>query len=97
MEASALRLGAIELLAGKPGAPAGALVLDLEGLEHLDTSALQVLLAIGAELRRRGGTLQLEHVSASLLQWFAYAGAAELTGFAAERKEAAAGEGQGHA
>ncbi len=97
MEASALRLEAIELLAGNPGAPASDLVLDLDGLDYLDASALQVLLAIGAEQRRRGGTLQLEHVSPRLQQWFDYAGAAEPLGLAADRKEAAAGQGQAHA
>lgn len=97
MEASALRLRAIELFAGSPDAPASDLVLDLEGLDHLDASALQVLLAIAADQRRRGGALQIEHISASLQQWFGYAGAAELPGLAADSKEAAAGEGQGHA
>lgn len=63
------------------GAHAGAkveLIFDVGGLEHLDASALQVLLAIRAEQRQRGGCLRLVNASGHLKQWFEYAGAAEL-------------------
>jgi anti-anti-sigma factor len=78
MEAAALRQWAMEQLSAEE--PAHDLVLDLDGLEHLDASVLQVLLAMDAEQHRRGGALHLEHVSHRLEQWFGYAGAAELTG-----------------
>ena len=51
--------------------------LNLDKIDHLDASALQVLLALDAEQRKRGRAVELAHVSPSLRQWFEYAGAAE--------------------
>jgi len=89
MEASALRGWVMgQLGQGQPP----EMIIDLEGLEHLDASALQVLLAIGSEQKRRGGVLRLENVSAGMRQWFAWAGAAELPEFAEARRQAPAEE-----
>jgi anti-anti-sigma factor len=96
MEASAMRTWAMEQLELCQGKPVGDLVLDLEGLEYLDASALQVLLAMDAEQNRRGGILRLEHISDGLQQWFDYAGAAGLPGLGERKKEAVA-ESQAHA
>jgi len=52
------------------------IVLDLSGIDHLDASALQVLLALHRVQAERGRTLELHHASASLHEWFSYAGAA---------------------
>lgn len=60
------------------GAAGRVLAVDLSGLEHLDASALQVLLAIEAAQRQRGGGLEFTHVSDNLRKWFDYAGAAGL-------------------
>jgi ABC-type transporter Mla MlaB component len=49
--------------------------LSLGNLDHLDTTALQVLLALQAECRKHGKSLQLLHVSPALARWFACAGA----------------------
>ncbi|HVT99209.1 MAG TPA: STAS domain-containing protein [Acidobacteriaceae bacterium] len=92
MEASALRQWALEQL--NCDEPARELVIDLEGLEHLDASALQVLLALRAEQVRRGGVLRFEHASPGLRPWFVWAGAAECAGFAEPGKQAAAEKGE---
>ena len=49
----------------------------LSGIDHLDASALQILLALNAEQKRRGRQLELTGASPHLRQWFVYAGAAE--------------------
>ncbi|MGD0126287.1 MAG: STAS domain-containing protein [Terriglobia bacterium] len=51
--------------------------LDLGRIEHLDASALQVLLALDAEQKKLGRRLELINVSPPLRQWFLYAGAVE--------------------
>ena len=51
--------------------------LNLDGIEHLDASALQILLALETEQKRRGGRLELGNVSQHLRHWFEYAGATE--------------------
>ena len=51
--------------------------LQLEGLDRLDTSALQILLALDGQLRAAGRKLELRQVSARLREWFALAGAEE--------------------
>ena len=48
--------------------------IDLERLEHLDGSALQVLLALNREQKKRGRELKLGNASPILRQWFDYAG-----------------------
>jgi anti-anti-sigma regulatory factor len=57
--------------------------LNLDRIDHLDASALQILLALDTELKSQEQTLRLTHVSAHLLKWFEFAGAHEqfsLTG-----------------
>jgi anti-anti-sigma factor len=50
---------------------------DLGRLDHLDASALQILLALAAGLKSQGRRLELNNASAHLRQWFDYAGAAD--------------------
>ena len=52
----------------------GNLTVNLEGVEHLDASALQMLLALAAERKKRGKGLRLANVSLALSRWFEYAG-----------------------
>ena len=49
--------------------------INLEKIDHLDASALQVLLAIQREQKRLGRGLEISNASPSLRQWFDYAGA----------------------
>lgn len=46
-------------------------------LGHLDASALQILLALETEQKKRGGNLELANASLHLRQWFEYAGVAD--------------------
>ena len=50
----------------------------LDGLDHLDTSAFQVLLALSAEQKNQDRKLALEGASPALREWFALAGAEEI-------------------
>jgi anti-anti-sigma factor len=52
-------------------------VLNLEGIDHLDASALQILLALAAEQKKRSKTLRLANASLALSRWFEYAGGRE--------------------
>jgi anti-anti-sigma factor len=52
----------------------GNLIVDLEGVDHLDASALQILLALAAERKKRGKGLRLAKASVALSRWFEYAG-----------------------
>jgi anti-anti-sigma regulatory factor len=52
----------------------GNLTVNLEGVEHLDGSALQMLLALAAERKKRGKGLRLANASLALSRWFEYAG-----------------------
>jgi len=52
--------------------------LNLANLEHLDASALQILLALDREQRSREREFEVTHLSPSLRQWFGYAGAEDL-------------------
>jgi len=57
--------------------------LNLDKVEYLDASALQILLAIEIEQQKQGLHLHLVNTSQYLLQWFELAGAGEhfsLTG-----------------
>jgi len=76
MEALELRRRATEEL--EAHSQLREVVIDVGGLEHLDASALQVLVAIRGELRGRKGRLRLEHASEGLRRWFRYAGAEDL-------------------
>lgn len=51
--------------------------VNLVNIDHLDASALQILLALDAEQKRQGRHLQLANASAHLRKWFEYAGVAE--------------------
>jgi anti-anti-sigma factor len=48
--------------------------LDLADVDHLDASALQILLALDRDRREKGLTLHLTNASPLLRQWFEYAG-----------------------
>ena len=51
--------------------------LNLKNLDHLDASALQILLALDMEQKKQGRQLHLANVSAHLRQWFDYSGAVD--------------------
>lgn len=51
--------------------------IDFDGLDHLDASALQILLALNAEQKRLGRNLRLANASSHLQRWFEYSGATE--------------------
>lgn len=68
-ELRAVALGALE--AGND------ITLNLDRVDHLDASALQILLALSAEQKKRGRDFQLVNASPNLLQWFGLAGAAD--------------------
>jgi len=53
----------------------GDVALNLQGIGHLDASALQILLALDIEQKKQGRQLHLTNVSAHLRQWFDYSGA----------------------
>ena len=71
MSAEELKQGALEVVAeGKD------IVLNLDGVDHLDASLLQILLALNAEQTKQGCNLRLLNASQLLQQWFEYSGAA---------------------
>ncbi|HUD74655.1 MAG TPA: STAS domain-containing protein [Terracidiphilus sp.] len=51
--------------------------LNLNSLDHLDASALQILLALDMEQKKQGRQLHLTNVSAHLRPWFDYSGAVD--------------------
>jgi anti-anti-sigma factor len=51
------------------------ILLDLDQVNHLDASLLQILLALNVEQTKRGRDLQLANASQLLRQWFEFAGA----------------------
>jgi anti-anti-sigma factor len=51
--------------------------VNLGNIDHLDASALQILLALDAEQKKQGRQLQLANASAHLRKWFEYAGVAD--------------------
>jgi anti-anti-sigma factor len=53
------------------------LTVNLQAVDHLDASALQILLALAAERKKRGRGLRLANTSAALSRWFEYAGGRE--------------------
>lgn len=55
----------------------GDLAVSLQGVDHLDASALQILLALAAERKKRGKGLRLADTSLALSRWFEYAGGRE--------------------
>jgi anti-anti-sigma factor len=52
-------------------------IINLGKVDHLDASALQILLALDVEQKKQGRHLRLVNASAHLRQWFDYAGAAD--------------------
>jgi anti-anti-sigma factor len=52
----------------------GNLIVNLEGVDYLEASVLQILLALAAERKKRGAGLRLANVSPALSRWFEYAG-----------------------
>ncbi len=50
-------------------------VVDLFGIEYLDASSLQMLLALKVSLKSRSHALSITHASPGLMCWFEYAGA----------------------
>jgi anti-anti-sigma regulatory factor len=55
----------------------GHLTVSLQAVDHLDASALQILLALAAERKKRGQGLRLADTSLALSRWFEYAGGGE--------------------
>lgn len=55
----------------------GDLTVSLQAVDHLDASALQILLALAAERKKRGRGLRLTDASLALSRWFEYAGGRE--------------------
>lgn len=54
----------------------GDVTANLAKVDHLDASALQILLALDAEQKKKGRKLKLENASPRLRQWFDLAGVA---------------------
>ncbi|MFY9853395.1 MAG: STAS domain-containing protein [Terracidiphilus sp.] len=52
--------------------------LNLQGIDYLDASALQILLALDVETKAREHNLQLTNASPLLRQWFEFAGVVDL-------------------
>jgi anti-anti-sigma regulatory factor len=88
IEPAALRQWALEQFASKAAAEddgcatprhaASDLAVDVAGVDYLEAGVLQILIAVEAEQMRRGHGLRLLHASASLREWFEYAGATDL-------------------
>jgi len=55
----------------------GDVAVNLDRVDHLDASALQILLALDLEQKRRGQNLRLDHASPDLQKWFQFAGVAD--------------------
>lgn len=51
--------------------------IDVDRIDHLDASALQILLALDSELKRRKQNLHIEKASPQLFKWFQFAGAGD--------------------
>lgn len=51
--------------------------IDLDKVDYLDASALQILLALDMEQKKQGQHLHLKNASSYLRQWFEFAGAGE--------------------
>jgi anti-anti-sigma factor len=58
----------------------GDITLDLDTLDFLDASTLQVLLAVSAGQTNRGRQLQYANTSPAMLQWLEWTGAAPHLG-----------------
>ena len=84
VSAAPFRQKLLDLLdAGNPAVRPAAVALtpvrvDASLVEHLGTSALQILLSAAAEMRASGGSLVLERPSEKLREWARIAGVAWL-------------------
>lgn len=58
------------------------IVVDLGGVEYLDASSLQMLLALNVAQKAGSCGLAIQHASPGLLCWFEYAGAVQEFTFA---------------
>ena len=56
----------------------GDVTFNLAGLDHLDASALQILLALAEEQTKRGRQMHLLNASPALGKWFEFAGTSTL-------------------
>jgi len=72
MPAEELKEAALKVLSEDKDA-----TFNLNNVNHLDASALQVLLALGVEGTKQERHLHLVNVSPELRQWFDFAGAAD--------------------
>lgn len=63
-------------------------ILNLDGIDHLDASALQILLALDAAERKLGRNLQLVKASSQLRKWFEFAGVDGRLSINEQRKDA---------
>jgi anti-anti-sigma regulatory factor len=72
MPAEELRDRAMTALAANTG-----MTLNVDRIDHLDASAMQILLAIEAEEMNLGHHLHLVNASPKLRQWFELSGAAD--------------------
>ena len=61
--------------------------LNLKNIDHLDASALQILLTLGIEQKKRGRQLDLTHVSPPLRQWIEYSGAVDQFVMVAQKND----------
>ena len=71
MPADELRDAAMTTLAASTG-----MILNLDRIDYLDASAMQIILAIEVEQKGRGKHLQLVNASPKLREWFELSGAA---------------------
>lgn len=53
------------------------IALDFSGIDHLEASGLQVILACSADCKSAGKSLELLNVSSGLRVWFDHCGASE--------------------
>ena len=63
----------------------GDITLDLDSVDYMDASSLQVLLAVNAEQRNRGRHLVFANASPAVLEWFEWTGAAQHLPIAEKR------------
>jgi anti-anti-sigma regulatory factor len=54
--------------------------LNLNNIDHLDASLLQILLALDIEQKKQGRHMHIENASPDLQQWFEFAGAVDQFG-----------------
>lgn len=75
-QSESLRAQAIEVCAGE-----GDVTVDFTEADNIDTSALQVLIALQAELQKKKRQLRIRGASEGMHRWFEVSGAAALFTF----------------